>query len=203
MMICLLRNLGGLKHLLMDGINFHIRMTRYPGADLATLKWYRNQMAHASVTSMDNNEFAVKWTHVEKALTSLNKGQIPNELTEILNYDLDGENAKRLAIAELEQLKKEYLECEKEKEQLESDFMYYKEGNLPKHCRNACHRQSYLCLNYRDKRCHSDVDERFDLYYPVLLRTPPHTSPLIIPSPEEGKTAMSTLERPDTPYQTP
>lgn len=83
-------------------------------------------------------------------MTSLNKGQRPHEVTEILNYDLDGEQAKILANAELKLLKKEYLECKKEKEQIESvlsicvkekeqiesDLSHYKEGNLPKkHCR--------------------------------------------------------------------
>lgn len=37
-----------------------------PGAHLATLKWYRNQLAHATVTSLDKNEFADKWVCVEK-----------------------------------------------------------------------------------------------------------------------------------------
>lgn len=65
-------------------------------------------------------------------MTYLNKSQIPFEVTEILNYDLDGEQAKKVANAEQEQLKKEFMDCEKEKEQIESEFSYYKEGNIPK-----------------------------------------------------------------------
>ncbi|VDI04843.1 Hypothetical predicted protein [Mytilus galloprovincialis] len=132
MMICLLRNIGGLVTPSTGWDQLPHPSDTLPGAHLATMKWYRNQMAHTTLTSMDNNEFTDKWTRVEKALTALNNGQIPHEVTEILNYDLDGEQAKTLANAELTQLKKEYMDCEKEKEQIESDFSYYKEGNLPK-----------------------------------------------------------------------
>ncbi|CAC5396785.1 unnamed protein product [Mytilus coruscus] len=70
--------------------------------------------------------------------------------------------------------------------------------------RKACHRQYYLHpTNHRGKRCWIDFDEGFDLDDPELLRTLPHTSPLIMPSPEAVNTALSILERPDTPYQTP
>ena len=64
-------------------------------------------------------------------MTSLNNGQRPHEVSDILSLDLDGELAKR-ANAELNHLKKEYLECEKEKEQIEIDFSFYREGHLPK-----------------------------------------------------------------------
>ncbi|VDI76555.1 Hypothetical predicted protein [Mytilus galloprovincialis] len=134
MMICLLRNLGGLITPSNGWDQLPHPNDTLPGASMATLKWYRNQMAHATVTSMDNNAFTDEWTRVERALTSLNKGQIPHEITEILHYDLDGEKAKTLAIAEQKQLTKEY---EKEKEQIESDFSYYREGNLPKNFADA------------------------------------------------------------------
>ncbi|XP_071152026.1 uncharacterized protein, partial [Mytilus edulis] len=71
------------------------------------------------------------------ALTSLNKGQRPHEVTDILNLDLDGEIAKTVAKAELKQLKKEYIDCEKEKEQIESDFSFYREEHLPKNITEA------------------------------------------------------------------
>ncbi|XP_063405914.1 uncharacterized protein LOC134689874 [Mytilus trossulus] len=132
MMICLLRNIGGVSTPSNGWDQLPHPYDMSPGANLSTLKWYRNQLAHTTVTFMDNNEFTHKWTHIEKALTSLNNGQIPYEVTEILNYDLDGEHAKTLANAELMQLKNEYMECEKEKEQIESDFSYYREGNIPK-----------------------------------------------------------------------
>ena len=73
-----------------------------------------------------------------KALTSLNNGQRPHAVTDILDLDLDGEIAKTVANAELNQLKKEYLDCEKEKEQIESDFSFYREGNLPKNIAGLC-----------------------------------------------------------------
>ncbi|CAC5414177.1 unnamed protein product [Mytilus coruscus] len=137
MMICLLRNLGGLA----TPINGWDRLPQpneiLPGADLATLKWYRNQLAHTTVSSMDNNEFTLKWTQVDHALTSLNNGQRPQQVTEILNYDLDGEQAKTLAKEELNQLTKDYLDCEKEKEQIECDFTYYRDENLPKNIEEA------------------------------------------------------------------
>ncbi|CAG2257603.1 unnamed protein product [Mytilus edulis] len=59
-------------------------------------------------------------------------------------------------------------------------------------------------LKDRGKRCRIDYDEGFDLDDPELLRTPPpHTSPLLMPSPEAVTTALMILERPDTPYHTP
>ncbi|CAC5425167.1 unnamed protein product [Mytilus coruscus] len=94
MMICLLRNLGGLLTPSNGWDQLPHPNDTLPGAALATLKWYRNQLAHTTLTSMDNNEFTDKWTRVEKALTSLNNGQKPLEVTEILNYDLAGEQAK-------------------------------------------------------------------------------------------------------------
>ncbi|CAC5362275.1 unnamed protein product [Mytilus coruscus] len=151
LMICLMRNLGGLSTPSNGWDQLPLPNETIPGADLATLKWYRNQLAHMTITSMDINEFTDKWTRVDKALTSLDKGQRPHEVTEILNYDLDGEQAKTLANAELKLLKKEYLECEKEKKQIESvlficekekeqiksDLSHHKEGNLPKNIADA------------------------------------------------------------------
>ncbi|CAC5394296.1 unnamed protein product [Mytilus coruscus] len=70
--------------------------------------------------------------------------------------------------------------------------------------KKACHRQYYLQpTSDRGKRCRIDYDEGFDMDDPELLRTPPHTSPLIMPSPEAVITAFTILERPETPYHTP
>ncbi|XP_063442698.1 uncharacterized protein LOC134722999 [Mytilus trossulus] len=137
LMICLLRNIGNLKQPSKGWDQLPNPNDMSPGANLATLKWYRNKLAHTTVTSMDKNDFTDKWTRVEKALTSLNIGNRPTELNEILNYDLDGEQAKTFANAELKQMKKEYMDCEKEKEQIESDFSHYKDGNLPKNYAEA------------------------------------------------------------------
>ncbi|XP_063426074.1 golgin subfamily A member 6-like protein 10 [Mytilus trossulus] len=120
LMICLMRNLGGLLTPSNGWDQLPLMNEMIPGADLATLKWYRNQLAHMTITSMDINEFTDKWMRVDKALTALNKGQRPHKVTEILNYDLDGGQAKTLANAELKIMKKEYMECEKEKDQIES-----------------------------------------------------------------------------------
>ncbi|CAG2257383.1 NRT [Mytilus edulis] len=66
----------------------------------------------------------------------------------------------------------------------------------------ACHRLVfYTSTNDRGKRSRIDFEEGFDIDDPVLLRTPPHTSPVIN---EESKEAMQTVTlaaRPDTPYQ--
>ncbi|XP_071141788.1 uncharacterized protein [Mytilus edulis] len=131
LMISLLRNIGGLVKPLQGWDQLPNTSDTSQAAHLATLKWYRNQLAHTTVSSMDSNEFTDKWAFVEKALTSLNKGQRPYEITEILNYDIDGDQAKLLANAELKQLKKEYMDCEKEKEQIESYLSYYRDGNIP------------------------------------------------------------------------
>ncbi|XP_052085777.1 uncharacterized protein LOC127723254 isoform X1 [Mytilus californianus] len=137
MLICLLRNLGGLSKPSNGWDQLPHPNDTLPGADLATLKWFRNQFAHTTVTSMDKNEFTDKWKLVEKALTSLNKGQRPYEVTEILNYDLDGEQAKTLSNTELKKLKKECIDCEMEIKQIEIDFSYYREGNIPKNIAEA------------------------------------------------------------------
>ncbi|CAC5413839.1 unnamed protein product [Mytilus coruscus] len=132
LMISLLRNIGVLVKPSNGWDQLPNTSDTSDAAHLATLKWYRNQLAHTTVSSMDSNEFTDKWALVEKALTSLNKGQTPYEITEILNYDIDGDQAKILANAELQQLKKEYMDCEKEKEQIENDLSYYRDGNIPK-----------------------------------------------------------------------
>ncbi|CAG2192752.1 unnamed protein product [Mytilus edulis] len=136
LIICLLRNIGGLFAPSNGWDQLPHPSDILPGAHLATMKWYRNKLAHTAVTSMDKHEFTDKWNRVEKALTSLNNGQRPHEVSDILSLDLDGELAKR-ANAELNHLKKEYLECEKEKEQIESDFSFYREGHLPKNIAEA------------------------------------------------------------------
>ncbi|XP_063426194.1 E3 ubiquitin-protein ligase DZIP3-like isoform X2 [Mytilus trossulus] len=70
LVICLLRNLGGLATPINGWDKLPHPNDTVPGADLATLKWYRNDLAHATVTCMVSNEFTDKWTQVEKALTS-------------------------------------------------------------------------------------------------------------------------------------
>ncbi|CAG2198536.1 unnamed protein product [Mytilus edulis] len=137
MMICLLRNIGGLSNPSNGWDQLPHPNDTLPGAHFATLKWYRNQLAHTTVSSMDNNAFALKWTQVDHALTSLNNGHRPHQVIEILSYDLDGEQAKLLAKEELKQLRKDYLDCEKEKEQIESEYTYYRERNLPKNIEEA------------------------------------------------------------------
>lgn len=67
-MICLLRNLGGLLRPLNGWDQLPNPIDTLPGADLATLKWYRNQLAHTTATSMVNKEFTDKWKQVEKVL---------------------------------------------------------------------------------------------------------------------------------------
>ncbi|XP_063412032.1 uncharacterized protein LOC134694863 [Mytilus trossulus] len=137
MMICLLRNIGGLSKPSNGWDQLPHPTDTSPGAALAILKWYRNQLAHTTVSSMDKKEFTLKWTKVDNALTSLNNGQRPQQVTEILSYDLDGEQAKTLAKEELKQLTKDYLDCEKEKEQIEYEYTYYRERNLPKNIEEA------------------------------------------------------------------
>ncbi|XP_076082809.1 uncharacterized protein LOC143053901 [Mytilus galloprovincialis] len=66
MMICLLRNIGGLSTPSNGWDKLPHPNDTLPGANLATLKWYRNQLAHTTVTVMDNKEFTDKWTLVEK-----------------------------------------------------------------------------------------------------------------------------------------
>ncbi|CAG2198928.1 unnamed protein product [Mytilus edulis] len=64
-MICLLRNLGGLLTPSNGWDQLPHPNDTLPGAALATLKCYRNQLAHTTATSMDNNEFISKWTSID------------------------------------------------------------------------------------------------------------------------------------------
>ncbi|XP_063400042.1 E3 ubiquitin-protein ligase DZIP3-like [Mytilus trossulus] len=132
MMICLLRYLGGLLTPCNGWDQLPHPNDTLPGADLSTLMWYRNQLTRTTLASMDNNEFIDKWNQVDKALASLNNGQRPHEVCEILNYDIDGKQAKTLAKKKLKQLTSDYLDCEKEKNQIDNDFSYYRQGNIPK-----------------------------------------------------------------------
>lgn len=68
LMICLLRNIGRLLTPSNGWDQLPHPSDMLPGAHLATMKWYRNQLAHTSVTSMDKTEFTDKWTRVEKVL---------------------------------------------------------------------------------------------------------------------------------------
>ncbi|XP_052106950.1 uncharacterized protein LOC127739319 isoform X2 [Mytilus californianus] len=102
------------------------------------IKLNKSKRINASQLNILRGVTGTIWTqYLQKALTSLNKGQRPHEVTEIFNYDLDGEQAKALANTELKQLQKHYMDCEKEKEQIESDLAYYMEGHLPKNMADA------------------------------------------------------------------
>ncbi|CAG2196489.1 unnamed protein product [Mytilus edulis] len=64
----------------------------------------------------------------------------------------------------------------------------------PYNPRKACHRQYYLQpTKDRGKRCRIDYDEGFNLDDPELLRIPPHTSPLVMPSAEADTSALYDL----------
>lgn len=65
MLIGLLRNVGGLLTPATGWDQLPHPNDTLPGAHFTTLKWYRNQMAHTTVSSMDNNDFTLKWTQVE------------------------------------------------------------------------------------------------------------------------------------------
>lgn len=67
-MICLLRNLGGLVTPTNGWDQLPPPNEMLLGANLATIKWYRNQLAHTTVPSMDSNEFTNKWTQVVQVL---------------------------------------------------------------------------------------------------------------------------------------
>lgn len=76
-MICLLRNLGCLSTPSNGWDQLPHPNDILPGANLATLKWYRNQLAHASDTSMDNVDFTDKFTRIEKVSFN-NKSKFSN-----------------------------------------------------------------------------------------------------------------------------
>ncbi|CAG2210485.1 unnamed protein product [Mytilus edulis] len=54
---------------------------------------------------------------------------------------------------------------------------------------------------HRGKRSRIDFDEGFDIDDPDLLRTPPHTSPVINADSKEAIQTAMLAARPDTPYQ--
>ncbi|CAG2188610.1 unnamed protein product [Mytilus edulis] len=67
---------------------------------------------------------------------------------------------------------------------------------------SACHRLVfYTSTNDRGKRSRIDFDEGFDIDDPDLLRTPPHTSPVINADSKEAIQTAMLAARPDTPYQ--
>ncbi|CAG2250342.1 unnamed protein product [Mytilus edulis] len=51
------------------------------------------------------------------------------------------------------------------------------------------------------KRSRIDFEERYDIDDPDLLRTPPHTSPVVNEDTKEAIQAAIQAARPDTPYQ--
>ncbi|CAG2200041.1 unnamed protein product [Mytilus edulis] len=72
----------------------------------------------------------------------------------------------------------------------------------PYNPKKACHRLVfYTSTNDRGKRSRIDFDEGFDINDPDLLRTPPHTSPVINADSKEAIQTAMLAARPDTPYQ--
>ncbi|CAG2217679.1 RRP36 [Mytilus edulis] len=66
----------------------------------------------------------------------------------------------------------------------------------------ACNRLVfYTSSNDRGKRSRIDFEDGFDIDHPDLLRTPPHTSPVITDQSKEAIQAAIQAARPDTPYQ--
>ncbi|CAG2221636.1 unnamed protein product [Mytilus edulis] len=66
----------------------------------------------------------------------------------------------------------------------------------------ACHRLVfYTSTNDRGKRSRIDYEDGFDIDHPDLLRTPPHTSPVITEQSKEAIQSAIQAARPDTPYQ--
>ncbi|CAG2253442.1 unnamed protein product [Mytilus edulis] len=62
-------------------------------------------------------------------------------------------------------------------------------------------RKKYTFTNNRSKRSRIYFDEGFDINDPDLLRTPPHTSPVINTESKEAIQTALLAARPDTPYQ--
>lgn len=116
LLVCLLRNIGSILPPMAGWDKLPGPNEKTDGAHLARIKFYRNQLAHATDHKIQTSDFQNQWKEVEEALVHLNGGQHIPEIDDILNYDLDEPNCK----------------LQQELESLKSEFEHYKTGNLPK-----------------------------------------------------------------------
>ena len=66
LMICLLRNLGSIHPPSSGWDRLPSRNEKTIGAYLARLKFYRNWLAHSTVSTIASNDFQDMWTEVEE-----------------------------------------------------------------------------------------------------------------------------------------
>ncbi|CAG2214909.1 unnamed protein product [Mytilus edulis] len=168
---------------------------------LAAMKLTGKEPAWKFSASTDQVTVQLTWTKAKEQEVSSSKAK---PVLKTVNHHPPGEDQNQQT--EAKTAREGSREIVPTKYQGEPEGIIIKTDTVisPYNPRKACHRQYYLQpTKDRGKRCRIDYDEGFDLDDPELLRTPPHTSPLLMPSPEAVTTALMILERPDTPYHTP
>ncbi|XP_076116131.1 uncharacterized protein LOC143083733 [Mytilus galloprovincialis] len=151
LLVCLLRNipLPGIYPPTSGWDNLPNPHDISPGAHLARIKYYRNELAHATENNLNILDFQDRWATVTEAIKFCNGGHNPNGITDILHGDLDGSQngvivaslstqieaiRRDLTLVEGEKIKMEN-ELKRTEFQLEnmcSDFHFYKDGHIAK-----------------------------------------------------------------------
>ncbi|XP_062604985.1 uncharacterized protein LOC134266775 [Saccostrea cucullata] len=113
LLICLLRNMNPSTLAPAGGFDILPNPSDVStGADLARIKFYRNEVAHSANARMDANDFNTSWTHVEEAIGRLGGSALLNE-TKALRFSPMDESEKELLLElllEIKHLKMEQLE---------------------------------------------------------------------------------------------
>ncbi|VDH91533.1 Hypothetical predicted protein [Mytilus galloprovincialis] len=137
LMVCLLRNipLPGIFPPVTGWDNLPHPHDLSPGAYLATIKYYRNEIAHSTENNLHTVDFQNKWKALSEAIKFVYGGNSPIDITDILHCDLDGSHNGDIVAAlstEIDEIKNDLKQTELQLENIRGDFHYYKDGNLPK-----------------------------------------------------------------------
>lgn len=72
-MICLLRNIAKITPPKNGYECLPLAIEVTPGADLARIKFHRNELAHSNDPKMDENTFNTKWNEISGVSKNINK----------------------------------------------------------------------------------------------------------------------------------
>ncbi|XP_071122328.1 uncharacterized protein [Mytilus edulis] len=108
LMICLIRNLTSIIKPINGFDKLPLPVETTPGADLARIKWYRNQLAHHDSNKIATADFNTAWSNISDAVSRLGGHPMNQECQELKVKILDQSNQE--IMLEIKQLQKEMEE---------------------------------------------------------------------------------------------
>ncbi|CAC5357848.1 ANK [Mytilus coruscus] len=98
LMICLLRNIGGITPPVKGYDTFPSSVDISTGADLARIKYYRNRIAHSTDSKVVTNEFEDAWNEASTAIGRLGGTVFQQECLVLKSSNLDSESYKDILL---------------------------------------------------------------------------------------------------------